>query len=246
MWASRQADASLYKDPEGRRLMLAETRRTVQQMHPDVARRLHLTAEEANQLLDLMSEHMMRRREGFASGDNTFSQESFEERLRAHDADLAALLGSERFQRFETYKQSLPERRRVNAFRAELDQASALNEETGERLISALASERLRAQAEAGPESADDPDTMVWGIASGGSVKIKTNDPNLVESATAQLASHDKRMAQAAAPTLSTAQFQAFTEFQRQRRDAQVARLRVTSMDMEESRRKAQDRDAQR
>ena len=61
--------------------MLAETRRTVQQMHPDVARRLHLTAEEANQLLDLMSEHMMRRREGFASGDNTFSQESFEERL---------------------------------------------------------------------------------------------------------------------------------------------------------------------
>lgn len=68
-----------------------------------------------------------------------------------HEADerqLAALLGPEKLARFDTYQESLLERKQVIHLRSRLDAANMLSDADSERLITALSQERYRIQEE--------------------------------------------------------------------------------------------------
>jgi hypothetical protein len=205
--------------------------------YPDVARRVHLSAAEADQLIELLADQQITDSETYAKqmaagSTPSFSQDDFDERHRKEEADLTALLGSEKFQRFQVYTESLPERRRVEAFQASLDEANTLSEDAAERMITALANERASIASKRKTEQFSEPVVMSMHYADGASIILTESDSgNAMESATAQMESYDRKMAQAAAPALSAAQLKAFTEFQRTRRETQLANVRIMLVD---------------
>src|SRR3954465_9273033 len=67
---------------------------------------------------------------------------------REHDAKLLALLGQDRFDRWQTYMETRGTRMQVDAFRAQLNGADAMRDDQVEPLITALAAERKQMQAE--------------------------------------------------------------------------------------------------
>ena len=237
MQAMFSVNARLSADPESRKLLVAEAKIGMRSEYPDVARRVHLSAAEADQLIELLADQRVTGSQTYAKqmatgSTPTFSQDDFDERRRKEEADLTALLGSEKFQRFQAYTESLPERRRVEAFQASLDEANTLSEDAAERMITALANEHASIASKRKTEQFSEPVVMSMHYAGGASIILTESDSgNAMESATAQMESYDRKMAQAAAPALSAAQLKAFTEFQRTRREPQLADLRITLVD---------------
>lgn len=232
MEAQRAAQAKMYADPEGRRLMLAESKINMRAEYPDVARFLNLSSDEADQLFALLAQQRLNFFERPANGA---SPDDFEQRMRADDAELASLLGSERFQKLQRYRDTSGERSRVAAFREQLDEAHALSDDTAERLITVLATERERADAKRQAESGS-PRGMVMGFASGVSLYIDPATQEGLDSAMAHLESYDRSTAQVVSPLLTSAQLKSFTAFQRKQREHSLAQARMMLMDSERRR----------
>jgi hypothetical protein len=236
--AFQKAQADMFADPESRKLALSETKSNLRWEFPDVARRLHLSAEEEDQFLDLLANQRLtmweKSSQARASGQSPMiSPGEFEEQRRLREAEITTLLGSQRSQQFKEYQETLPERRRVTAFQATLDEKNALARETAETLISRLADERKTLREKAQVDEAAQPAKMTWGFANGMSLRLDSDEPSsMAAQAAAQMESYDKRMAEVATPLLTAAQLKAFTTFQSERRESLLAQMRMSMLNM--------------
>jgi len=147
---SRQLLARL-DDPEGREEVRAEHRIMFRNMYPRVDKFLGLSAEQYEQMLNLMADQQIGMQEKFARCmvDPACDLDTAVRYGEAQPREVSNFLGTERAAKFESYKNTLGERESVGQLRARLSDNSRMSEDTAERLISALAEERSAMHREA-------------------------------------------------------------------------------------------------
>ena len=233
--AINQANNDLYANPESRKLAIAETKLSMRDERPDLARQVRLSAEEEDQLLDLLANQMLKARAQYMQARATgVAPDDFEERQRAEGIEIAALIGTERYERYRTYMENVPTRLSVVAFQATLDDATALPYDDADRLIAALAGEHKRMEEKLQAGTGELPRDVTMQFSGGAWLKLDPTEPDaMVASAASQIESYDRNMARVAAPLLSAAQLKAFTAFQDQQRETQLAHVRIMVLNMQ-------------
>lgn len=238
--AMRKAYDKMRADPESRKLMLSEMKTNLRVHLSGVGRYLSLSAEGQDQLLELLAEQQMQMGEKASrmrESGAPFSPEDYENQRKVEAAELTALLGTQRYQQFKEFTESLGERRRVMDFQASLEEANALKDDDAERLITALAQERKRMQDVAREKMKNDSTgrhAMFMSFANGVSLTLDDTEPAAaVAAATSQIERFDQQMRQVAAPLLTAAQIKAFEDFQAQQREVQLAQFRMNMLQMQ-------------
>jgi hypothetical protein len=136
--------------PQGgafQKMMRAQMRAQNKKVYADVGAQLGLNREDANKLIDLLTDQQSG---GFGGpGDVTDPadrERRMEEAMRENKAKIANLLGPEKLQAFEEYQQSIPARQELDVLVRQLEgsDAAPLNNDQRKRLLAALMEERKR------------------------------------------------------------------------------------------------------
>jgi hypothetical protein len=119
-----------------------EQRRLTYRLRRDNAMRLFgFSAEIADAIIDLDIDEELQLMAG--SGDSADgNRERYETARRDHDTKLLALLGQDKFDRWQTYMETRGTRMQVDRFRAQLNGNDMLRDDQVEPLITALAAEQ--------------------------------------------------------------------------------------------------------
>jgi hypothetical protein len=143
----------LMSDPKYREARRAQERLKYAPRRANLVRLLGFTPEQADAVIDLDIEQMLRQVEkgwnqtgsAQAAKENRAQRETVE---REYQDKLRALLGEEKRGRLQGYMESRESRMQVDDLRSELGEANALRDDQVEPLIAALHAERAWAQAE--------------------------------------------------------------------------------------------------
>ena len=146
----------LLRDPEYRQAMRTQQRFSLQQIHPDLARELNISQEQADRLLDLLADQHLRnmeRAEDFSpdrpptQAELAQMQKTAQQRQLADRAEIGALIGSNGQQQWQDYENSMGARMRVRQLSSALDNAgSPLRDDQRQPLRDALAQFERQAQ----------------------------------------------------------------------------------------------------
>ncbi len=132
-------------DPEKRAKTLAEHRKSHER---DIPRQLmDLDDDDYNRLLDTMAASDLRYAEAMyrCNTDSACDlQSAVGTQMQANRRELVELLGAEKAQRLENYRDNYMERNSVESFRRELPDSMKLSDAQAERLADALGEERRR------------------------------------------------------------------------------------------------------
>jgi hypothetical protein len=146
----REREQRMLQHPEYRDLLRARQRLALSYSHPDLPELLQISEEQADQLLDLLAEQQVREqaastptwpRHGDAAAMQAFVERT-QERQRANEAELAALLGASKFQEWKEYEQSGMARILVQQLQQMLPDDARLRSDQLRPLVSAIAREQ--------------------------------------------------------------------------------------------------------
>jgi hypothetical protein len=158
---SRNRDMERFGPPGGaaprseamQKMMRAQLRTNLKLMHAEIGEQLGLNKEDTNKLIDLMVDQQMkmmeRGRQG-RGGDLTPEQraEAFNEQQQKNQAEIIALIGTDKAEEYQAYQESMPARQEVDMLSRQLDANDAgLSKEQRNRMVGALAEERKRVPA---------------------------------------------------------------------------------------------------
>jgi hypothetical protein len=131
------------------KIMRSQVRAHNKRIYAEIAQHLGIGKDEANKLISLLTEQQLQSSTSWhdaASAENALRQ--MVEKDRADKAQIAELLGADKAQLFEEYRQSLPARQELDMLARQLDGADApLSEEQQKRLLEIFAEERKRVPA---------------------------------------------------------------------------------------------------
>lgn len=132
-------------DPELRAAYRSELRAIAQEMHPDVAQVLQLDTTREAAFLDLIADQQLQSMDQIfgaaradAAGDFSAHQQAMADMQTRQLAQLKALLGQVGFERFQNYKETMPDRMQAILLDARLDLNHKLSAQQKERLILVL------------------------------------------------------------------------------------------------------------
>ena len=119
-------------------------------LHADIGEKLGLSSEDANKLIDLITDQQMaamqrgrEERMTDAGGDRRVT--SFEMNQQKNMAEITALIGADKAELYMAYQETMPARQEVNMLERQLEGIdSTLSKDQRERMITALAEERKR------------------------------------------------------------------------------------------------------
>jgi hypothetical protein len=131
------------------KMMRSQVRAHNKQLYLDIGARLGLSKDDANKLIDLLTEQQLHT--GMSWNDLTGPDSAWQlmaEKERQNKAQIAELIGTDKANSFAEYQQSLPARQELDMLARQLDGADApLTEEQQKRLIDVFVEERLRIPA---------------------------------------------------------------------------------------------------
>ncbi|MEO8018244.1 MAG: hypothetical protein ABI769_10550 [Pseudomonadota bacterium] len=131
------------------RMMRKQVRARNKQLYADVGVRLGLDKDEANKLIDLLTEQQIQDRRSW--GESTGTEDmlrQLQDKQREDKTKIADLIGDDKAKSLEEYQQSLPARLELDMLARQFDGAdSPLNEEQQKRLLAVLVDERTRSPA---------------------------------------------------------------------------------------------------
>jgi hypothetical protein len=199
-------------DPTQRADMLLEQKALMRGMYPRLAQAIGMTNEEAERLFTLLAQQQIDFQEKFARcavDPNCDAQDASHNQTDPGAQEIADLLGADRQQQFETYKNTLMEREAVVQLRSRLPDASRLPDERAEELIAALADERQKIHVEAAQRGAG-----MNGFGTGVGVIFSASDAATPEAQLESAQANSRRMRARAAEVLDTEQLRVFDEMQ--------------------------------
>jgi len=208
---SRQFLAQL-ADPEQREELLAQRKMMVRHIHPRVDLVVGLTPEEYSRFIELSAQQQLDMQE--ASSRCTLDpgcrmQDLHRDLGESRSQEIDNLLGAERKQKFETYKNTMGERETIGQLRNRLPDAQRLGDDRAESLIQALAEERNAMHREAMQQGVGSS-----GFGFGAGMIFTTGDDASFEDRYATAKQNSQRMRDRAAPYLNAEQMRAFNEMQ--------------------------------
>lgn len=192
----------LLKDPRYVEAMREQRRLTYRLRRDNAIRLFGFTPETADAIIDLDvdREIQMMKLSPTAAGVDLRSQ--YEELQHDHDAKLLALLGQDRFDRWQNYMETRGTRMQVDRFRTQLNGADTLRDDQVEPLITALAAEQKQMQA----DLQEYRDTLSWdGDTTESARKFRARQLEITQAA-------NKRMVANAAAILSSSQVQRLSD----------------------------------
>lgn len=213
----------LLRDPEYRKVMLAQQRRSMSMSHPDLKSALGLSREQTDHLFDLLAEQQIRSLENAQSmtdpPDQAALQEmerQVQEQQRNTEAEVASLLGDAKMAEWKEYRQTIGARYQVNELRATLAGGdSALRQDQIQPLVAAIAQEQRRIDTD------------------GGYIKLLPAHPTtenrarMLEESIERTAASHQRIHDAAASILSSDQLDSLDEMLNQNLDMQRVQVRM-------------------
>lgn len=140
----------LMKDPDYREVMIASNRAALLQFHPDLARELDLSQEQADRMLDIMArqefESLSQAQPAGSEDDATRrSQELWQARQRRQDEEIRALIGEAKYADWKEYEDQLGVRMEVGQLALRLESTGQPLTEAQERqLVKVIYAERKR------------------------------------------------------------------------------------------------------
>jgi len=214
---SVQAEASrrtlkMLADPAQREGMLLEQKMMMRNMYPRLAQAIGITNEEAERLFTLLARQQIEAQEWYARcmlDSNCNVQDAGPDQTERGAQDIADLLGAERQQQFEAYKNTLMERESVVQLRSRLADANHLPDERAEALIAALADERQKIHMEAAQRGSG-----MNGFGTGVGVIFSASDAATPEAQIESAQANSRRMRARAAEVLDAEQLRVFDEMQ--------------------------------
>ncbi len=148
-WWSRFLDRLATRD--GHAQLLAEQLLYVRRRNPDLAKELHLTHDEENQVLAAEAEQMLKGQARMARCrmDPACDPKSVWSYWEQEKNPVRDLLGAEKFPEYEQYQKTVSDRLQVRELRSRLDAANGLSDEQAEALVAAMRDERDQFETEA-------------------------------------------------------------------------------------------------
>jgi hypothetical protein len=207
-------------DPARRTAVREEYKQGLPKFYPDIGEELHLTAEQEDRLFDLLADFQMRHLDLFyarPSGAPLEKASRFRDNDRRRDEALLSFLSRERYDKYRSYGQELPERQVVAHFTARLDPADALSSEQRAQLRAVLKAEREQTQSEKVERRLQARGTFTPSTAAELlEANIRANEDSLSE-----LEAESRRLLQRAASFMTTRQLAAMSDMERQKLDGQ-------------------------
>lgn len=150
-----QAMAKMFTDPEMKKAMRGQQAMGIRMIYGDLSKELGLTPDEADQVIELLTDRQMaltgKSMELMNAGNQDEAKmkelrDGISESRKEYNHQLENILGKERYSKLETYERTLGERMVLN----QLDQqfsarGMALQEPQRQQLLQAMIDERLKA-----------------------------------------------------------------------------------------------------
>jgi hypothetical protein len=139
-----EANRRMRADPKVTALVQTTTRAALRANNPEIGRYLGLDVLEEDALLDLLARQEVERQrmnDGVKSQDG---QRAYARKVDEQRAELASYLGPEKFQRYQSYQQVVPELQQLAEFRSRTAQLDALTEYQMTELTTVMHKERSR------------------------------------------------------------------------------------------------------
>jgi hypothetical protein len=136
-----------------RKMMRSQIRGNNKRMYSDVGAKLGLSQEQANALIDLVTDQqvasMERGRQERIGGPGSDSRAAgFEADRQKNLAEVTALIGADKAELYKEYQEAMPARQEVEALSRQLDGSdTGLSTSQRDRMVTALAEERKRVPA---------------------------------------------------------------------------------------------------
>jgi hypothetical protein len=151
--ANMERHRALLKDPEYREAMHSQQRVMMMRAHPDVAKDLDLSAEQANRFFDALADQSLRGVENIAAynwneqPDAANMQEINRKGMelqRANEAELKSVLGEAKFREWQDYQGSMGARFEVTRLRTSLASAGVPLDENQVRPLVGMLQEQQK------------------------------------------------------------------------------------------------------
>ena len=199
-------------DPVQHAALLAQSRGELQRQYAPLHQRLKLDSATFDQLVDLIAEQQLQAQESYfrCVVDPACDTEEYARRPTVGDPDqeFLALLGPDRMDEFNHYRQSIGERDSVAQLRGRLDEANMLHDEQAEQLIAALAKEHDLYKREVAASGAT---LKGWGTAQGMLWYIGDGS---IDQQLSSAAAYSQRLRARAATMLTSQQLTSFNQLQ--------------------------------
>ena len=146
--------AKMFKDPEMKKVMRSQQSMGVRMMYGDLAKELGLSGEEANQVMELLTERQlaiagksMEMLDG-SDGDPARLEKSGEEVAASrddYDAQIKGLIGEEKMKKLEEFDRTIGERMQLSQLQQALSASGvALDDTQRQALLGIMKEERLK------------------------------------------------------------------------------------------------------
>lgn len=239
---ARERQRLLMQDPEYREAMRLQQRSNMNRQYPDIAREMGLSAEQTEQLFDVLSEQMMRAAEQTEPWWDTEGmdpavieqrreqmQQQWQETQRKNEAELAAQLGSDKAQAFKEYQSTLGVRHQAEQLRATLaNKGMPLSDDANRAVVKALAdAQKIEMQEYTKMSRAN-----VTSSGKAGLVGLAGQTPEMYERGLEITKRRQQRVQEALAPYLSYEQREALKkeqEYEIKMQEAQMRMMRAQS-----------------
>lgn len=219
-------EREMMKDPEYRALRIEQHKMGLAQMYSDVGTSLGLSPEQVDQLLGILAAHQLDSAAPFFPGEDATEARRSEwsrkvkESQRKQEADIRNLLGDAKYQEWQDYQGSMGARMQVRSLRSMLEGTSEpLREEQYQSLVGAF--------ADVQPNPDFDANSEFFKNRAPGPLS-QSEQLALMEQNLERTAQHNRRMRDAAAPYLTTAQLERYDKMLKQQ--LEMERLNVRMM----------------
>lgn len=199
-------------DPEQREELMAQYKMMMRMSYPRVAQVVGLSAEEYARFIELNAQQQLDAQEAHSRctlDPNCDMRQMFRGGMDSRQQEVADLLGPERTQKYETYKNTMGEREAVSQLRTRLADSQRLGDDKAEQLIAALAAER-----EAMTRDALQSGNGVHGFGMGVGMVFAPDDSRPMEERYAAARQNSQRLRDRAAQYLNSEQQRVFNEMQ--------------------------------
>ena len=196
---------SLERTAAMQKMMRGQMRANNKRLYADVGPALGLTRDQANKLIDLLTEQQVSQfGEHREMKDANEAHDYWQEKQREQKAELTDLLGADKVASLEEYQKSLPARQELDMLSRQLEGYDApLNDDQRQRLLKAMVEERERVPAPDYTEGAD--------MAEFQKARVAWEDD------------YNERVNSQARSILSTEQASAYNEYQQAQKDMRAS-----------------------